>query len=166
MSLHYIIDGYNLMKQVTRLTGKKLDRGRESFIHFLETERPQGSRRNKVTVVFDGHPDVYAPHINSEIEIIFSRGESADEKIKKMMESLQQKNLVVVTDDNEVKYMAKIQGVKVAGTREFLAKKIRKESNLAKEEEKINPETSSAIAITKELARIWLQNKNTQIGTD
>jgi len=157
MSLHYIIDGYNLMKQVTRITGKKLSCGREGFIRFLETERPQGSQRNKVTVVFDGHLDVYAPRINADIEIIFSRGETADERIRKIVESRGQKNLVVVSDDNAVKYMAKIQGAKVLGVEEFLGRRIRRVSNTAKEEEKIHPETTLGIEITKELSKIWLK---------
>jgi predicted RNA-binding protein with PIN domain len=165
MSLHYIIDGYNVMKQVARLTGKRLARGREGFIRFLETERPQGSSRNKVTVVFDGRTDVYAPRINSEIEVIFSHNESADEKIKKLVEKYEQKNLVVVSDDNAVKYSTKIQGASTMEAKEFLCRKSGREKSCAAQEEKINPQTSLGIEITKELEKIWVRNKNTQMGT-
>ncbi|MCM8765430.1 MAG: NYN domain-containing protein [Candidatus Omnitrophica bacterium] len=160
MSLHFIVDGYNLMKQVPHILGRREFRDREDFILFLELERPYGSRRNKVTVVFDGKEDVYLPKINSEIEIIFSRGETADERIKRMVEKLNKKNLVVISNDNEIKYFAKIQGVSVMGAEEFLGRIIkRKRYASLPEKEKINPETKEGLEITKELGRIWLKKE-------
>ncbi|MFN7170047.1 MAG: NYN domain-containing protein [Candidatus Omnitrophota bacterium] len=126
MSLHFIIDGYNLMKQVSHILGKRSFRDREDFILFLETERPYGSRNNKVTVVFDGREGVWVKRRFTEIEVIFACGETADERIKEMVEKLPKKNLVVISNDNEIKYFAKIQGVRAMGAEEFLAKIKRK----------------------------------------
>lgn len=157
MSLHYIIDGYNLMKQIPQVIGKRPFQRREDFIRFLEIERPQG--KNQATVIFDGREDVFLPRMDSEIEVIFSRRETADEKIKKMLEKENPKNLIVISDDNEIKYFAKIRGIKSIGAKEFLSK-IKKKRGSVLEEEKMSPDTIQAMEITKKLKRIWLRDES------
>ena len=103
MSLHYIIDGYNVIKQVRFLTGKRLRDGREGLVHFIERYRPQGSKRNEVTLVFDGKADVTSPDISKTVRVIFSRNDTADDRIKKMVEaSSSPKRFVVVSDDKQI----------------------------------------------------------------
>ncbi|MCX5656940.1 MAG: NYN domain-containing protein [Candidatus Omnitrophica bacterium] len=160
MSLHYIIDGYNIMKQVTHITGKKNMVERDDFLRFLETERPFGSLHNRVTIVFDGHPELTLRRRESILRVIFSRDESADERIKKMVENSGEKNLVVVSDDNDVKYMAKINGARVLGAIEFLVKKERRVPIVHEEEKKISSDTPAGIRITRELERIWIKETN------
>ena len=58
MSLHYLLDGYNIIKQSPRLGPKRLEDGRAGLIAFIEMRQPQGSRNNMVTVVFDGQPGI------------------------------------------------------------------------------------------------------------
>jgi len=157
MSLHYIIDGYNIMKQVTRITGKKMTGERDDFLRFLEAERPFGSFRNRVTIVFDGHPELTLRRRESDLRVIFSRDESADERIKKMVENSGGKNLVVVSDDNAVKCTARINGARVLGAIEFLRKKERKVPAVYEEEKKISSDTPAGIRITRELERIWIK---------
>ena len=72
MSLHYIVDGYNVIKQVTFLTGKKLRTGREGLVKFIEQYKPQGSKHNEVTIVFDGKADVTSPEMKTQFKIVFS----------------------------------------------------------------------------------------------
>ena len=54
MSLHYILDGYNILKQIPAFNDLSLEDGRRGLMRWIETQRPQGSVNNTVTVVFDG----------------------------------------------------------------------------------------------------------------
>ena len=67
--------------------------------------RSAGSSRNAVTVVFDGRSDVWGGGaVPSPVQIIFSREESADEKIIRMVEeAAHKKSVVVVTDDRALR---------------------------------------------------------------
>ena len=103
MSLHIIIDGYNLIRQSATLSD--LDRqdiqlGREVLLNMLAAYKK--IKRHKITVVFDG---TNAPFISQHrdkikgIEIKFSRiGESADSVIKRMGLTEREKALVVSSD--------------------------------------------------------------------
>ncbi len=103
MSLHIIIDGYNLIRQSATLSD--LDRqdiqlGREALINMLAAYKK--IKHHKITVVFDG---TNAPFISLHrdkikgIEINFSRiGESADTVIKRMALTEREKALIVSSD--------------------------------------------------------------------
>jgi len=103
MSLHIIIDGYNLIRQSTALSD--LDRqdiqlGREALLNMLAAYKK--IKRHKITVVFDG---TNAPFLSRRInkikgvEIRFSRiGELADTVIKRMAATEREKALVVSSD--------------------------------------------------------------------
>jgi len=99
------VDGYNVIKQVSFLTGKKLRSGREGLVKFIERYRPQGSKRNSVTLVFDGQSDVSSPQLKSSINVMFSKGESADEKIKRMVERSKNPKQIVVGIEEELNEM-------------------------------------------------------------
>ena len=80
--LYYLIDGYNVIRQMSFLSGKTLRGEREGLIRFIEQKKPQG--KNEITIVFDGQKGVSSPpQQNSEIKVIFTKNISADEKIKK-----------------------------------------------------------------------------------
>ncbi len=57
MSLHYLLDGYNILKQIPAFRDLPLEDGRRGLLRWIDHSRPQGSVNNQVTVVFDGHPD-------------------------------------------------------------------------------------------------------------
>ena len=160
MSLHYIIDGYNVIKQVSFLTGKKLRSGREGLVRFIEHYHPQGSNRNQVTLVFDGKADVSSPRFKSPVIVIFSKGESADTKIKRMVEkSKNPKRIVVVTDDKEIMFYCRSIGAALSSVREFinnstLRKKINSEYA---SEEKLDLDSAVAKRITEDLKKIWVR---------
>lgn len=155
MSLHYILDGYNIINQV-QFVSRRLKDGRERLIRFIEAFRPQGSRKNKVTVVFDGKKDVFSPLIRSEIKVVFTRNESADEWIKRFVEkTAQPKQCLVVSDDKEIKFFVRALGAKVISVNEFVDK-VRKKIQPAKTEE-APLSSEKAREITKELERIWLK---------
>ena len=160
MSLHFIIDGYNLIRQTPLLNKVNLQDSREALIRFLTIQRPQGNRNNKVTVVFDGREgDFYSRH-TPFIEVIFSQGESADDTIKRLVEkSNNPKNVVVVTNDREIQSFVKQCNAQVRAIEEFLEKFNRSKTKGKKEalEDKVILPPHDAAKITDEMKKIWLK---------
>ena len=111
MSIHIIIDGYNLIRQSNSFSD--LDRhdiqlGREALLDTLAAY--QRIKRHKITVVFDGTKAPYfSLHENrvKGIRVKFSRkGESADSLIKRMVDREREKALVVSSDLDVVNFAA------------------------------------------------------------
>ena len=75
MSLRYAIDGYNIIKHplFTQQAAKKIQDSRIFLLEFIRINRLCGSRKNKITVVFDGYPDSRYPGYDEDMEVIFSR---------------------------------------------------------------------------------------------
>ena len=158
MSLHYILDGYNIIKQLPNKDKRKVNSSRDSLSYFIKRHRPQGSRKNKVTIVFDGREDVFSNEAKTPIEIIFSKGESADDKIKKMVErSKNPKQVVVVTDDREIRFFVRYLGAKLMTVDEFLSTAKDKSKETQKNEEKKHIPFDVESSITDELKKIWLK---------
>jgi predicted RNA-binding protein with PIN domain len=164
MAQHFIIDGYNLIKQsplTSRLIppysakgGVNLEGARSSLIRFLAVCRPQG--KNKVTVVFDGKPGNTSCAGIGPVEIIFTQGESADDKIKRMVESSKNpKSVIVVTNDREIQYFARAHQAQVKTVEEFLAKFNTPRQSGACDEKAIGP--IEAAQINEEMKKIWLK---------
>lgn len=111
MSIHIIIDGYNLIRQsksLRTLDLQDIQLGRDSLVDMLAAYKKVKSHR--ITVVFDG---TAAPLFSEQrdrhkgISIIFSqKGESADTVIKKMARKERQKALVVSSDQDIVQSAA------------------------------------------------------------
>jgi len=123
MSLHIIIDGYNLIRQsdtFRSLDRRSMQRGREALVDMLAAYRKIKS--HTITVVFDG---AQAPPLSQQkdrvkgIIIVFSRyGESADTVIKRLARKERQKALVV-SSDREVVGAAESYGAATIGTEAF-----------------------------------------------
>jgi predicted RNA-binding protein with PIN domain len=124
MALHYILDGYNIIKQIENAVPHLLESERENLIHLIELYRPQGSLRNSVTIVFDGRSGVISRLEPSVVKTIFTpTGESADDRIKRMVaEAKNKKCLVVVTDDRDIQYTVRPLGAAVVSVGEFLSR--------------------------------------------
>ncbi|MGD9326978.1 MAG: NYN domain-containing protein [Desulfobacterales bacterium] len=111
MSLHIIIDGYNLIRQSKRLSNldlQDIQLGRDALIDMLSAYKKVKAHR--ITVVFDG---TRAPLFSQQrnrlkgITVIFShKGESADTVIKKMARKERQAALVVSSDQDIVQSAA------------------------------------------------------------
>lgn len=100
----------------------KLEDQRLQLLRFIELRRPQGSLRNRVTVVFDGQPDMGTNSRPGAVSVIFSDGQSADDVIKGMVaRAAGAKSIVVVTDDRDIQFAVKANGAKVLGVMEFLS---------------------------------------------
>ena len=123
MSLHIIIDGYNLIRQSNNLSSldrQDMQQGRETLIDMLAAYKKMKAHR--ITVVFDG---TEAPLHSQQrdrrkgISILFSHnGETADAVIKKMARRERQKALVV-SSDLEIVQSAASSGAATISADEF-----------------------------------------------
>ena len=103
MSIHIIIDGYNLIRQsnsLSTLDNQDIQLGREALLDTLAEYK--SIKRHKITVVFDGtNAPSFSQHKNQikGIKIKFSRsGETADTVIKRLVYKEREKALVVSSD--------------------------------------------------------------------
>ena len=165
MALHFILDGYNIIKSDTYAILQKgsLEEAREHLISFLANSRPQGSIRNLVTVVFDSHSD-QSPfdqdrfhYKASNIQVVFSRDCTADEEIEGIVrKTLNKGAIVVVTDDRGLCRLIGGFSVKRMSVSQFLnlalkSKTLRRVSNC----QKVDKETIKKI--DDELTKKWLK---------
>ena len=130
----------------------RLEDQRNFLVRFIENDRPQGSVKNRVTIVFDGKSE-FTSWTQSSVEIIFSKDESADDKIERIVsEAKNKKNMVIVTNDRDIQYAVRALGAQVKSVQQFLGKKIKikKASGVP---ENIQSE------ITLELKNVWLKKK-------
>jgi predicted RNA-binding protein with PIN domain len=164
------LDGYNVIHRIpAALDQAKLEERRWYLIRFIEQQRPQGSRNNRVTVVFDGNADVYGGMNSALAKIVFSQNGSADDEIRKIVgQARNPKEIIVVSDDREVQYAVRSLGAKIMEVRDFLSKgNSSRESQtlggpsgkerLTDQEKHITHQDESRI--TSEFSRIWLDPK-------
>ncbi len=126
MSLHIIIDGYNLIRQsafLSRLDAQDILLGREALVDMLAAYRK--IKPHPITVVFDGqHSPAFSPqhHRQKGIAIQFSsKGSSADDVIKRMACTEREKALVVSSDREVVDFAASC-GAATISAQQFEAK--------------------------------------------
>lgn len=123
MSVHIIVDGYNVIRQssvMSPLDRQDLQMGRDALVEKLAAYKRL--KRHKITVVFDGN-ETAALIENRDREkgilIRFSRhGETADAVIKRMAAREKQKALVV-SSDREVAGFSASKGAATIGAVEF-----------------------------------------------
>jgi predicted RNA-binding protein with PIN domain len=126
MSLHIIIDGYNLIRQSGRLGAldrQDMQQGREALADMLVAYKKVKGHR--ITIVFDGTgAPVYSQQRDRRkgISIVFSRnGETADAVIKKMAR-LERQRALVVSSDNEIVRSAESSGAATISADKFEAR--------------------------------------------
>ena len=157
MSLHFIIDGYNLIKHRSFSPPPATHDPRFALIRFLRIEKPCGSSKNKVTIVFDGYSGDFSLS-GLEFEVIFSCDDSADARIKKILEnSPVAKSSVVVSDDRQIRDFARLCGAVPLGIEEFLNPPRKKASGRKEELIKADLSYTQAHKINEELKKLWLK---------
>lgn len=167
MALHFVLDGYNLVKQDAHLAVLKLEAGRNGLLKLIESRELQGSKTNTVTIVFDGQLGASSERHESGIEVVFTSFETADDWIKRFVEEDKNpKRIVVVTDDREIRHYVRALGAALMGTREFLEGRgsRRREADAArklKRPQSDKKEISSVVEhkITTEFSKLWLKDK-------
>ena len=156
MSLHYLLDGYNVLKQMEAFRDLPLEDARHGLLKWIGDSRPQGSVNNQVTVVFDGTEG--SDSLYGEIRVIFSDGCSADDKIKRMVEEdAGRKNCVVVSDDKDIFLYARSLGARVMNVAAFTFKPKRLHTRQDPGGKYIP--LSRQEKINKELRSFWLKEK-------
>lgn len=123
MSMHIIIDGYNLIRRSQHLGAvdrRDIQMGREALVDMLAAYKKM--RPHRITVVFDGTrtPGFSMQRdLHKGIALIFSHwDETADSVIKRLARREKQKALVV-SSDRDVSDSAAAAGAATIGTREF-----------------------------------------------
>ena len=123
MSIHIIIDGYNLIRQSKKLSDldlQDIQLGRDALIDLLAAYKK--IKAHRITVVFDG---TRSPLVSRQrgrrkgITVVFSHsGESADSVIKRMARKESEKTLVV-SSDKDIVQSAEAAGAAVITAPEF-----------------------------------------------
>lgn len=128
MSLHIIIDGYNLIRRSNNLSSfdhMDIQTGREALIDTLVSYNRL--KHHDITVVFDGINAPLFSQNNDKIKGIHIRfshnGESADSVIKRMAAEEREKALIVSSDMDIVKFSA-TQGAATISSSKFEEKMI------------------------------------------
>ena len=123
MSIHIIIDGYNLIRQsnsFSDLDRQDIQLGREALLDTLAAYRR--IKLHKITVIFDGTnapPFSEHEHQIKGIKVKFSRkGELADSLIKRMV-SREKEKALVVSSDLDIANFATAKGSATIGSLDF-----------------------------------------------
>jgi len=126
MSLQYIIDAYNLINHPAfKPVSKSVLNIQHALADFIRVNELTGSKNNQLVLVFDGYPPC-----GGEIPrrpgllCIFSYAQEADELIEKIIrDSTAPKNIVVVSDDKEVRLTSRFLHAQVCNVEEFICGK-------------------------------------------
>ena len=102
----FIIDGYNLIKTRPEFKEELLATSRRQSVDLLQRAF-SGSivplRQSSVTIVFDGRTDVQGPVLTGKgVRVVFSKGEKADDYIKRFVQTHISAHNVVVTNDRDL----------------------------------------------------------------
>jgi predicted RNA-binding protein with PIN domain len=154
MSVHYIIDGYNVLKKIPQISKLELKQGRQSLLDIIKKYNLCG--KNEVTIAFDGRADVISYAHKSPYVVKFSENESADKLIERLVKKSENpQKVIVVTDDKELRFNVKRLGAEVISVKEF-GKKIPEKKSKERPIKKQPLKQDEAKKITEELKRIWL----------
>lgn len=156
--LHYIIDGFNLVHKIPEV--KRSNNQHFDIIHYIKTNNLSGSKNNPVIIVFDGYFNESVAQ-EREYKILYGAGKTADEVIMHQVKITKNKaQLVVVSDDREIRDFLKREGVKSMRTYEFICKSSLQPAR--NKSESIHDKTISYCVereITEEMKKIWLRSK-------
>ena len=148
--LVYIIDGFNLIYQVASLKNSNIPH--QALITYIRKNKLTGSRNNRVLIVFDGGFDLEAIEQRGRFEILFSGESTADSLIKKRLSGMKnKKEIVIVSDDRELRDAAKTEGARSCRIADF----IRVKTEPKEHQKEISP--TLAHEITQEMRKIWLK---------
>jgi len=147
----YIIDAWNVIHKLPTIKAHPLVR--QEFVLFIKKNRLTGSRNNRVTLVYDGVFPYEEIERESQFEIVFSNDKTADEVIVVMVSRIQQKKqLIVVSDDREVRQRVLAQGAVSMPVHEFLK---RSKSKKSQPHDEKNISVALKREIDEELKRYW-----------
>ena len=155
MSLHFLLDGYNIIHQIFADAADDLYAQRQALVDFVEQNNPQGGSANRVTIVFDGKKGLCAPR-TCTVMVVFSGEKEADETIEQtVLKAANKKKYVVVTDDRKVQFSVKAAGASIWTVAEFKNKGMK--GRVKKKTSGPKLSSSQMESINAELRDIWLK---------
>jgi len=155
MALHYLIDGYNLLYALTEIPAGSLETKRLTLLNFLQTQQLHG--HNDLTIVFDSRQGMGDRERQFGFDIVYTAGESADDRISAMVrKAANPRILVVVTNDRGIQTLVRGTGAKWMSADEFLKGSSNKRSKGAQETAPTSPTENIKDSITDELKKKWL----------
>jgi hypothetical protein len=145
-SMHYWIDGYNLLFRITK-NYRAMKQNERKLLAALN--RSVTDRKYQVTVVFDGRekdpPEALRRNLDSLALIYTPHHQTADDYILEAIgDAAHPAHEVVVSSDLELLRKAKQRGAKVLTIEEFLSQLVRKKGK-RRSPEKVFQETSSEL---------------------
>ena len=157
MPLHYILDGFNVAKKRGFPKAHSAPEDHKTrLVDFIINNKVCGSRRNRVTVVFDGNADYTFQERYRGIEVVFSGSSSADDKIRQIAGAESNpRDIIVVSDDREIRASMKALGVGVMSSSDFIIKGQSKD--MPGRIPKAEIDSSQERRITEELRKVWLK---------
>lgn len=162
MSLQYIIDAYNLTNHPDFKPSIKSNNNiAQTLLNFIKLNKLSGSKNNRTFLVFDGYPQS-SENIPQEegFACVFSYNKKADEIIKKIVEeSVQPRNLVVVSDDREVQIVNRFLHAQICSVHEFICGKQNRQKVSVLDQDSTDPKLSFSKMqkINAELKKKWLE---------
>ena len=109
MALHYLIDGYNLLR-APRIPPGTWQKKREALLKLLSSRRPYG--RNQATVIFDSRQGGGERQARGRVEVLFAPGSADDWIIEQVREVRNRRVVVVVSDDQGLRRMIRGTGTR------------------------------------------------------
>jgi predicted RNA-binding protein with PIN domain len=117
-----IVDGHNLIGRAEGLTLEAEETARAIVLQKIAGRK--GTRRDGVTVVFDGNrPGTAKRDRYGSVRVVFSpQGRSADEEILRLVQTVNPRTAVVVTSDRRLAQRARALGAATETCEVFWAK--------------------------------------------
>ncbi len=167
MSRQLLLDGYNVLRKIPQFAELSLEDGRKALVRLIQTNRPQGSDRNEVVVVFDGKEGVISLDFPVDVRVLFSKGETADDLIKRIVEeSASARDIILVTDDRELGLFCRSLGAELWSVSRFrsqarktgekLKTGVRPRPSRVEPEGKVIGKTFED-RVNREFSKIWLK---------
>lgn len=120
------------------------------------------SRYNKITIVFDGREEYsfcfnHALGVSSNISVVFSSNESADDKIISLVaNAANAKIIILISDDRQLGRSVRSFGAAIMSVNDFLGKCYKQKCAASDDSGRLSPAVEREI--TEELEKVWLKN--------
>jgi len=155
--MRYLIDGYNIT--MADDATRRLPRGEQrlALVRRLAARRSELLGSGRATVVFDGAEDGSGAERVADIEVVFARGESADDVIVRLARSAAE-TVTLVTSDRELQ--ARVRAAAARDVVVLTASSLFDEHTGRRPKRRGGGSTAGlpkgANRITEELKKLWL----------
>ncbi|HVO32786.1 MAG TPA: NYN domain-containing protein [Elusimicrobiota bacterium] len=119
MSLHYLVDGFNLLYALPDMPPGPWERKRQALVEWLRRRRPHGN--NRLTIVFDSRQGFGDRQQMADCEVIYTAGQTADDWISEQVRRVPNPRIVVVvTNDRGLQTLIRGTGARIVSCDDFV----------------------------------------------